>query len=189
MKMYMARREKAQAGDRIFRESSTMRAAESVWSDVASEKGMGFRSGNGGPLLYGDLPSGGEVEFGLFETNYSDVYCTVATVRGREDKAKKGTVSVRPHDLGTKLLEVFGRPELPADFLQAFFVKAKPVAIAGVVLGEEARAMLLEQTDRAPRYFYEDGSSTLVLEGIELVHERIGRIVEALSAIDAAAHG
>jgi hypothetical protein len=189
MKAYIAQREKAQFGDRVMRESSTMRAAESVWSDVASSRGLGFRSGDAGPLLYGDLSSGGEIEIGLYSTNYSDVFCTVATVRGREASAQKGEVSMRPHALGTRLLRVLvPQPDLGDEIRERFFFRSKPPELAPRLFGERARAMILEQADRAPRFFWEDGTSTLVLEGIELVHERIERVVLALEDIDARGH-
>lgn len=190
LKLYTARREEAARGDRVMRQSTTMRAAGDVWSDVASARGLGFRSGDAGPLLYGDLASGGTLEIGLFETNYSDVYCTVATVRGRDEAAKKGELSARPHDFGTRLLRIVTpQPELGAELLARYFFRSKPAGLAEALLGDEARAVLLEQVDRAPRLFWENGTSTLVLEGVELVHERIERIVAALDAIDAAGHG
>jgi hypothetical protein len=190
MKMYLAQRERAQAGDRVMRESTTMHGAESVWSDVASSKGMGFRAGDAGPLLYGDLASGGEIEMALFTTDYSEVYCTVATVRGREERARQGEVSVRPHAIATRLLRVIvAQPELPAELLARYFFRGRPPELAAHLFGgERAQAMLLEQVDRAPRFFFEAGSSTLVLEGVELVHERLERLVDALSEIDARGH-
>jgi hypothetical protein len=189
LKLYEKQREQSQRGDRVLREDSTMRSAESVWSDVASSRGMGFRSGDAGPLLYGDLSSGGEVEIGLYEAAHSDVYCTVATVRGREDKALGGEVSCRPHDVGTRLLRmIVKQPELREEVLARYFFRSSPVDLAPKILGKRPQTMLCDLSDRLPRLYWEKGTTTLVLEGIELVHERLETMIEALTEIDAAGH-
>lgn len=189
LNLYMKQRERSQYADRTLRESSTWRAAESVWSDVASSRGMGFRSGDGGPLLYGDLASGGDLEVGVYEAAHSDVYCTVASVRGRQDRAKKGELSCRPHDMGTRVLRLVVRqPDLRPEVLARYFFRSSPLELATKLLGARPQTMLCDLADRLPRLFWQDGSTTLVLEGIELTHERLEAMIVALTELDAAGH-
>jgi hypothetical protein len=189
LKLYEKQREQSQRGDRVLREDSTMRSAESVWSDVASSRGMGFRSGDAGPLLHGDLSSGGAIEIGLYEAAHSDVYCTVATIRGREDLALGGELSCRPHDAVTRLLRMFRKqPELREEVLARYFFLSSPVELATKLLGNRPQKMLCDLSDRGPRLYWEKGATTLVLEGIELVHERLEAMIEALTDIDGAGH-
>ena len=55
LNMYSAQVESRSRGNRIVRESTTLRVTENVWADVASATGLGFRFGDAGPLLYGEI--------------------------------------------------------------------------------------------------------------------------------------
>ena len=184
MNLYASSRESAQYGARMQRELSTTRVAENVWSDVASRRKLGFRSTNGGPLLYGELASGGEIEMGLYEAKDVEPLCTALFVKAREG-ALAGSLVVRPHNAATRLL---GRITRRSD-LERFHVRAKPRELCATLLGPEMRSLLDESFDRAPQLHWSGGAITMVFEGVLMVHEQIEQLLDVLSALDAAGHG
>lgn len=184
MNLYASRRESVQHGARVQRELSTTRVAENVWSDVASKRELGFRSTNAGPLLYGELPSGGEIEMGLYEAKDIEPLCTAVFVRSREG-ALEGSIVVRPHNAATRLLDRITR----ASDLERFHVRSRPKELAAMLLGPEVRAMLQSSFDRVPQLHWSEGAITLVFEGVLMVHEQIEELLDAVSALDAAGHG
>jgi hypothetical protein len=183
LKLFAARRERAQYADRVLRESATLRAAEEIWSDVASSRGLGFRSSEAGPLLYGDLESGAALEIVVLETADDGSYRTVAKARG--EGAAAGRVLVRPHGAMTRLAErVLAPPAgLAAGWSERFFVRAKPPELARARLSEKILDVMVELEDRAPHLYWDDGEAMIVLEGVELVHARIDAVVTALSEL------
>lgn len=181
MNLYASRRESQARGNRIVRELSTTRVAENVWSDVASKRRLGFKSTNAGPLLYGDLESGGELEMGLYEMKDVEPLCTAFFIGGREG-ALEASLTVRPHNPATRLLSRFGNVSM-----ERFHVRARPAKIASLLL-EEVRTMLDDAFDRSPQLFWKNGATTFVVEGVLLGHEQIERIIDALTYLDALGH-
>src|SRR5690606_30260053 len=92
---------------------------------------------------------------------------------------------VRPHDPLTRLAErLLGAPPAAgARWRAQFFVRARPPEVAGRYLSPRALEVLEELADRAPRLFAEDGEVAIVLEGVELVHERLETIIALLSSL------
>lgn len=189
LNLFSARREASAYGDRTLRESSTLRAAAEVWSDVASSAGLGYRTTDGAPLLYGDLPSGAQLEVSVYETKDTGEYRTVATARPASPRP--GRLIVRAHDPWTRVLSRALRPPpgVPRDIGARFFVRASPVELAAELLDEAIARALVALADRRPRLSWEDGEVELVLEGVELVHERLEILVAALSALTAPRDG
>jgi hypothetical protein len=183
LNLYTARRQRDDYANRVMRESTTLRAAEDVWSDVASSLGLGFRSADAGPLLYGDLASGAALEIGVLETIEDGTYRTVAKARGESNA--KGRILVRPHDPLTRLARrvLAPPPGIDEAWLERFFVRAKPPEIARERLTASTLDLLVALADRVPHLYWEDGEVALVLEGVELVHERLERIIDALTAM------
>ncbi len=191
--LFAARRDRDELANRTLRESATLRAAADVWSDVASMRGLGFRSNDAGPLLYGDLPSGATLEVRVFETSDTGEYRTVATARPsphppsadpRRQTRRQGRVLVRPHDAVTRIASRLRRaPALDAEVLERFFVRATPPSIARERLPRRVIELLMTLSDRAPHLYLEEEDVRLVLEGVELVHERMEAIVDGLSEL------
>ncbi len=184
-----ARRVEAQYGDRVLRESTTLRVAVEVWSDVASTRGLGFRSGDSGPLLHGDLASGGAFEMGVYSREEDGQYATLATVR--LPSPLPGQLVLRPHEPWTRALAAVRRPpaELPAELTSTFHVRAKPSDLATRVLTPKLQALLALLADRNPQIHAGGDEVSLVLEGVELAHERVEAIVDAFDTLFPVATG
>lgn len=183
LNLYKNKIERDAFNNQVFRETSALRASAEVWSDVASSQGLGFRYGDSGPLLHGDLASGAALEIGVYEGKVDGAYRTAARARAAEASVVPGSVVVRPH---TGLTRALGRvwavpPNIPAEIAARYFVRADPPERAAQVLGPDMQAALVEQADRGAELYAEHGEVTLVLEGIELQHERLERIVTALA--------
>ena len=178
-----ARRVASAHGDRILRESSALHAAAEVWSDVASSRGFGLRNeDDAGPVLHGDLRSGGAFEMGLC-IRQDGQYETLAGVR--LPVPLTGSVVVRPHEPWTRVLAWIVRPpsDLPSELTSAFFVRSTPAAAAVTVLTPKLQAVLALLSDRLPQVRASGEDMLLVLEGVELVHERVEAILDAFEAI------
>lgn len=180
MNMYQNRLARKQYGERVVRESAVLRAADEVWSDVASTEGHGFRSNEAGPQLYGDFASGATFQLEILETEAGE-YRTVGSVR-REGPDAKGTLRIAPRDALSRVLALTsaapGRPLLP-EFSARFVARARSHA----PIPPSVQETLVALSDRSPRLYGDDGAYTLVLEGVELVHERVARVVELLGAL------
>lgn len=181
--MSTARQKAGQYGDRVLRESSTLRVASEVWSDVASTRGLGFRSSDAGPHLHGDLPSGVAFEMGVYARDEDGQYTTLAAVR--LPSALAGKVVVRPHEPWTRALASFrrGPPGVPAELLAGYDVRSSPPELAAAVLGPRLRELLSLMSDRRPEVHAKEDEVALVLEGVELTHERVEAIVDALGGL------
>lgn len=180
MRLYETQRESRSVGTRVMRESSTLRVTEGVWAEVASARELGFRSNDGAPLLYGDLPSQAALEMAIYETNQGE-YRTVATARFPEPRA--GRLSVVP----ARGLARVGRalrpfPAASPDFGARFFVRSKPGTLTALLV-PEVQAMLVDLGDREPSLYWSDETATLVLEGVEMVHERLEAVIDGLNAM------
>ena len=181
--MSQARRVASAYGDRVLRESSTLRVATEVWSDVASSRGLGFRSSDAGPLLHGELPSGASFEMGVYARDEDGQYATLATVKLLAPLA--GEVVLRPHEPWTRALSALARPPrgLPASLTDRFVVRARPPELAEKVLSPALAALLELLVDRRPEVHASGQEISLVLEGVELAHERVEAVVEALDGL------
>lgn len=170
-------------GDRVLRESTTLRVASEVWSDVASSRGLGFRSSDSGPLLHGDLPCGLAFEMGVYARDEDGQYATLAAVRLAT--ALPGRVSVRPHEPWTRLLEAVVKPPpgVPAELGRTFQVRARPPELAAIVLSDEVVALLQLLQERSPEVHAREDEIAFVLEGVELAHERVEAILDALDSL------
>lgn len=177
-----ARRVASAQADRALRESSALRAAVEVWSDVASSHGFGLRTDDAGPTLHGDLRSGGAFEMGVC-SDKDGGYATLAAVH--LPTPLRGSVLVRPHEPWTRLLARVMRPpkDLHAEITSAFFVRSKPADTAAVLLTPKLQALLALVSDRRPQMQAKDEDVLLVLEGIELVHERVEAILDAFETL------
>ncbi|AKU98846.1 hypothetical protein AKJ09_05510 [Labilithrix luteola] len=180
-RLYTSRHEKDAFADRILRESSTLRAAADVWSDVASNLGLGFRVLNGGPVIHGELRSGAELEIGIYETD-DGAYRTLASTEG--GRGPMGRVLVKRHDALSRIKKVVSRaPEgLDEELRAGFSVTASPSELAKELLSlPAAKALFVDLSDRSPRLSYRTGSASIVLEGVELAHQRLELVIEALT--------
>lgn len=181
--MSTARQKASQYADRVLRESSTLRAAAEVWSDVASTRGLGFRSSDAGPLLHGDLPSGVAFEMGVYARDEDGQYATLAAVR--LPAALAGTVVARPHEPWTRAFASVRRapPGLPEELLGTHDVRSSPPELAATVIGPKLRELFALMADRRPELHAKEDEVALVLEGVELAHERVEAILDALGAL------
>ncbi len=181
--MSQARRMASALGDRVLRESTTLRVASEVWSDVASARGLGFRSSDSGPLLHGDLPSGVAFEMGVYARDEDGQYATLAAVR--LPTKLPGRASVRPHEPWTRVLEAVVKPPpgVPAELAQRFQVRARPPELVRMLLSDEIVALLQLVLERSPELHAHDDEVALVLEGVELAHERVEAILDALDTL------
>lgn len=186
MNMYTNQRAARQYGDRVLRESSVLMTADDVWSDVASNLELGFRSGQGGPYVYGDLQSGATVEIEVRETVEGE-YRTVAKASSNAEGKVENELLVRPHDAFTRMLQkVLRAPaELDPGFRQLFFVRANRngSAHASATLSDAVRETILRLAHRRPELYADSKGATLVLEGVELVHEHLTDIVAMLTEL------
>lgn len=179
MNMVQNRQARKQYGERVVRESAVLRAADEVWSDVASTEGHGFRSSEAGPQLYGDFASGATFQLEILETETGE-YRTVGSAR-REGAGVKGMLRVVPRDPISRVLELTSAapgPRLP-EFAARFAARARGHA----PIPSSVQEMLVTLSDRSPRLYGDDGAYTLVLEGVELVHDRVARVVALLGAL------
>ncbi len=182
LNMYSAQVESRSRGNRIVRESTTLRVTETVWADVASATGLGFRFGDAGPLLYGEI-GGATIEGGVYESKDDGGYRTVVQAKIAGGPPGKLTVSARTAT--TRLLGLVTRaPEAtPAALAEAYFVRADPPALAPVLLGAELVDVLVASRDREPSLEYTDGTAWVVLEGVELMQERLEALARGLGAM------
>jgi hypothetical protein len=181
--MSTARHVASQYGDRVLRESKTLGVAVEVWSDVASSRGLGFRTSDAGPLLHGDLPSGVAFEMGVYARDEDGQYATLAAVR--LPAALAGTVVVRPHEPWTRALAVVsGAPKgLPPSVTTVHAVRSRPPELASILFTPAVVALLETLGDRRPELHAREEEVALVLEGVELAHERVEAIVDALDSV------
>jgi hypothetical protein len=186
IRLYTERQQKKKRGERVLRESTTLSAAAEVWSDVASTMELGFRSSDAGPLLYGELDGGPQLEIGVYEGEYDAAYRTVATTTAPEG-AKKGNLVVQPlRGFARVAKALVGAPDVPEALEALYFVRASDPALVTRFLHDEAvQRALVDLADRGPFLSWDDGSATLVLEGVELVHERMETLIRALSKLGA----
>jgi hypothetical protein len=185
MNMYTSRIEQRARGNRMVRESAALRGAEGVWADVASATGLGFRWSEQGPLLYGELGRA-EFEAGIYEWKEDGSYRTMILARGSDET--KGKLIVSPRTAAARLFGVVMKPPplregLDPEFAAAFFVRAQPPELAASLLSPGIAAALLDVRDRAPVLEWKDGSSHVLLEGIELVQERFEALLRAMGAL------
>jgi hypothetical protein len=178
MNLASARQRASQYGDRILRESSVIRAASEVWSDVASTHGHGFRSGQAGPLLHGELPSGAVFQLTIVETDAEGEYRTLAKIHG---KAGAANLDIRPHDVMSRALG-FARKR-PAGLDETFTARFSIKGPSAETLSPCVVETLLDLADRSPNLYGDGESVTLILEGVELVHTRIEAIIALLDAL------
>lgn len=179
--LYTSRHKKDAFADRILRESSTLRAAADIWSDVASNLGLGFRVVNGGPIIHGELRSGAELEVGVYETD-DGAYRTLASTEGGHGRT--GRVLVKRHDALSRVKKVVVRePEgLDEELRASFSVAASPSELAKELLALPAvKGLFVDIADRSPRVSYRSGSASILLEGVELAHQRLELVIEALA--------
>lgn len=177
------RHREAAYGDRVLRESTTLRVASEVWSDVASTRGLGFRSSDSGPLLHGDLRSGGAFEMGVYERDEDGQYATLASMRLTTKLA--GDLVVRPHAPWTRALARVRRPPpgLPEALTASYAVRAKPPELAERILGEKMQGLFELFADRSPALHAHGDEVAFVLEGVELAHERVEAILDAFETL------
>ena len=186
IRMYTDRQQKKQRGERVLRDSSTLSAPSEVWSDLASTMELGFRSSDSGPLLYGELEGGPQLEIGVYEDEYDAAYRTVATTTAPE-AAQHGHLVAQPlRGFARVAKAVVGAKDVPEPLAALYFVRASEPALVTRFLHDEAvQRALVELADRAPFLSWDDGSATLVLEGVELVHERMETLIRALGKLGA----
>lgn len=181
MNIYTNQRAARQYGDRVFRESSVLRATYEVWSDVASELGLGFRSGDSGPLVHGELSSGAALEVLVLE-NDEGHYHTLA--RARKSGARSGALTLRPHDPWTRVRSYLIRTtDLDPTFTARFDVRASSDAVAKSVLSETVRDLVGRLEARRPELDVDADEATLVLEGVELEHDNLYAVIAMLDEL------
>ena len=182
-----ARRVASTRADRILRGSSALGAAVEVWSDVASSRGFGLRTDDAGPVLHGDLRSGGAFEMAVCSDSEGQ-YTTLAATRLPAPLV--GSVVVRPHEPWTRLLAFLVRPpsDLPKELTSVFFVRSSATA-ATTVLTPKVQALLALVSDRLPQVQATGEDVLLVLEGVELLHERVEAILDAFDTLSPIATG
>lgn len=181
MNMYTKQRAVRQYGDRVLRESSVLNATREVWSDVASELGLGFRSGDSGPFVHGELSSGAALEI-LVLANDEGHYHTLA--RARKSGARSDRLTVRPHDPWTRVRSYVVRaPNVDESFTARFDVRASSDTIARSVLTEGVRDLIGQLASRRPELDVDADEITLVLEGVELAHDNLRAIIAMLDAL------
>ncbi len=168
----------------MIRQSSALTSCLNVWADVASSKSIGFHEVNGAPRLYGDTRGGGELEIVIME-NKEGEYRTVALAT--RTATKEGQVFVATKSGAHKVLAVVTKAPkgLREELVERFFVRASSEECARDVLDDRVQSLLIDLADRAPELTWKNGRTVIVLEGIELVHERMERLVTALSEIGA----
>lgn len=181
MNMYTNQRAARQYGDRVLRESSVLKATYEVWSDVASELGLGFRSGESGPLVHGELSSGAALEILVLE-NDEGHYHTLA--RARKAGARSGQLTLRPHDPWTRVRSYLVRaPNVEPTFAARFDVRASSDAVVRAVLTDKVRRFVEAFEPRRPELDVEPDEVTLVLEGVELEHDNLRAVVSMLDEL------
>mgnify|MGYP000855451086 CR=1 FL=1 len=181
LNIYTSQVESRARGNRIVRESTTLRVAEGVWADVASETGLGFKWTDAGPLLYGDLGRA-VIEAGVYESKEDGSYRTV--VQARIEGAPPGKLVIAPRSPANRVVSWLVKPPpgLPAELDAAFFVRATPPEVASLVGAGLAEALVANK-DRAPVLDVENGACTVVLEGVEMVQERLEALLRGLGAM------
>lgn len=189
IKMYTERQSKRAHGERVLRQSSTLSAANEVWSDVAASLGLGFRAGDSGPLLHGELPGGARLEIGVYERDEdTGGYVTVASAaRDPEGARPEGSLELRPLEGLRRVARTFvGAKNVPSELAELYLVRASDDALVTRLLDHEpVKTALVASRDRAPMVLWEGGDATMALEGVELTHERLEEIVRALDSLTA----
>jgi hypothetical protein len=123
---------------------------------------------------------------GVYARDEDGQYTTLAAVR--LPTALPGVVVVRPHEPWTRAFAAVSRAPrgVPASIASVHSVRSRPPELVSVLLTPAVVALLEAASDRRPELHAREEEVALVFEGVELAHERVEAIVDALDSVAAA---
>ena len=156
---------------------STMRATTAVWEEVADRRGLTVDEG-------GNLGMRGDVDGIPIEVELTERNERVSTiVKGHRIPEKPTQLWVLPRGLATKwLASLKGGAAAPAgdpEFDDAFV--AGPAK--GQTLSGDDRRSFVGLSARKPELAFDGSTATLLLDGIELVHENLEEAIDLVVRI------